>query len=682
MKRKGFIVLCLAALAASSFSAETLCGHALSSLKRLTAPAPANLRLKTETWDATDVLSNNVDIDVIPVSGTISGSNTMTIKALENSLSEFTFRLSDNFTISSVTLNGAPITFTRLDPINVRANLSPAVALNQNFALKITYSGVGNAGNGFGSFEFGTRASGAQFAFTLSEPYYSYTWWPSKDDNTDKALNAIAVTVPNGLKVAANGLQTATTPVGGTKTKHSFVCTYPMADYLLMFSTTLYNEWSLTFNYAGGSMPVRFMIYPENDSTANRNAWGAVVPMLGTFESIYGPYPFRNDQYGIYNFSFSGGMEHQTFTGQGGFSESLCSHELAHQWWGDMVTCATWSDIWLNEGFATYSEALWLENKPGSTGLAALKTAMAARRPSADTGSVYRYDTSSTGAIFSSTYAYRKGAWVLHMLRHVVGDAQFTNILQAWRTQYGYQSGTTADFKNVAEGVVGYDLDTFFEQWVMQPGAPNYRRSFTTTTVNGKSYMLLRIEQTQNTTYPTYRMPIDVNLGVNANPTLTKIENFARSQYYVIPFTGTAGALTLDPDTWIFVRTHSTATYAPGPPKIVEISPRPGPFEDLFVRDFRVTFHTPVNVTVADFILETSTGQPIGFSLNYNAATNTAIITPAEDVDAAGLKLTVKDTITAQNSGQALDGEVASPFYKVPSGDGIAGGSAIFTFSY
>src|SRR5262249_15754047 len=148
---------------------------------------------------------------------------------------------------------------------------------------------------------------------------------------------------------------------------------YKTAPYLWFFSSTNYNQWSRTYTYqlpggGTGTMPVEFSIYPASDTAANRAAWEKVVDMLGVFSQLFGEYPFVGEKYGIYQFPFAGGMEHQTYTGQGTFVEYVTAHELGHQWWGDNVTCRTWNHIWLNEGFATYCEALWEEFKPGSTG--------------------------------------------------------------------------------------------------------------------------------------------------------------------------------------------------------------------------------------------------------------------------------------------------------------------------
>ncbi len=666
----GFACSCLAA------ESELNCSHLINSsrLKSKTA-----LLLKPiETWADTDLLNNDLDIEVTHATSNIAGSNTMTLRSLLNNLNQFTFRLANTFTISSILLDGRNIPFTRLDSVTVRANFDFAYAFGQTFILKINYGGPATAGAGFGSIVFTTQNS-QPLDFTLSEPYYSYTWWPSKDDNDDKALNKIAVTVPSTQKVAANGRLLGTDAVAGGKLKFRYQCSYPMVDYLLMFSATNYNEWSTTFNFPGGSMPLRFMIFPTNDTAGNRTSWENCSLMLGVFESKFGFYPFRNDQYGIYQFGFGGGMEHQTFTGQGGFGESLTSHELGHQWWGDMITCKFWGDIWLNEGFATYCEAIYLQYKAGSTGFPALKTAMAARKPTAYTGSVFRYDTSSTGAIFSSNYAYRKGSWVLHMLRKIAGETEFWQILANYRGLYQYDSATTADFQNVAEATTGQDLDWFFQPWVYEIGGVRYSLATQNQTLNGTNYLMLQIGQTQSGTYPTYRMPIDVRYTDSSGAQLKVILNSARTQWYAIPTNSTASAVTLDNDGWILTTgTTQAGTFAPGPPKVIAISTRPRLDRNLGV--IQISFSSDVNLTETDFELRSSRGTPIPFLFAYDNVTFTAKLKPSASATRAGAKLTVKDTITAVISGMVLDGEVSGPKYVLPSGDGLPGGNSIFAF--
>lgn len=667
----------------ASWTSGAHCGRELAAERLFSAKASGRAPKPLDTWADTDLLSNDLDIEAVYATQNISGSNTMKIKSLVANLSEFTFRLADTFSISSVTLDGRPITFTRLDPINVRANFDIPAGLNQEVTLQITYGGPATAGGGFGSIVFTTQNS-QQLIYTLSEPFYSYTWWPSKDDNDDKALNKIAVTVPNTMKVAANGLLQGVDAVAGNKLKYRYSCSYPMTDYLLFFSATNYTDWTLQYNYGTGLMPVRFMIYPASDTTANRTAWENSLNMLTVFENRYGAYPFRNDQYGIYQFNYGGGMEHQTFTGQGTFSESVTAHELGHQWWGDMVTCRTWHDIWLNEGFATYSEAVWLQYRPGSTGWPALTSAMSSRKPTAWTGTVYRTDISSTNTIFSSNYAYRKGGWVLHMLRRILGETKFWNVLAEWRNRFQYASATTADFIDTAEDVAGQDLNWFFDPWVFQIGGVRYGVGSTTVTSNGRTYLVLKVNQTQSSTYPKFRMPVDLRFTDGSGTRNMVIWNpAAASAWYVIPITGSASGITLDPDGWILTTgTQQASTFTAGPPKIVEIYPQPGPGSEQVMEQFRVTFHTPVNCTVNDFELRTSTNQIIPISFSYSSATNTAIITPNAEVDDPQLTLTVKDTITAVNSGMALDGEVAGPSYSLPTGDGLAGGPAVFRFAF
>ena len=333
------------------------------------------LRLKSSSdplTGQTDVLHYRLDIEVDPDSEYLNGSNTMTITTLVDDVSVFHFWLHSALSITAVEVEGEAVEWRRLDTEVIEVSLGRTFVRAQTFQLKVDYEGS-PVGAGWMSIAFESHR-GTPVVSTLSEPWYSYTWWPVKEDSRDKATGELLITVPSELTVVSNGVLADVDNLSGGRRRFHWSTDYPMSPYLFAFSATQYDTFGDYFHHDGGSMPVEFYVYPDSDTAGNRALWRLSVDMLGTFGDLFGLYPFIDEKYSIYEFPFGGGMEHQTATGQGGFWESLTSHELAHQWWGDMVTCATWKDIWLNEGFATYAEALWLEHKSGTSDLSALSS--------------------------------------------------------------------------------------------------------------------------------------------------------------------------------------------------------------------------------------------------------------------------------------------------------------------
>lgn len=661
---------------------EPTCAHGKSLAARFASPPEDGgfgVADAPPTPGDTDLLHNHLELEIIPSSQSLLGSNVMTVASQIDGLTHFDFRLRENFTISAVEVNGSPAGWERLSVTTVRVALDKAYGPDETFTLRVAYGGV-PVSLYFGSINFDKKPDGADLVWTLSEPWYAYTWWPAKDENADKSTADLWFTVPAGLVVASNGLLQGVDALPGKK-RYRWKTTYPTATYLYSFSATNYNQFSSTWEHAGGSMPLEFFIFPEYDTPSNRNKWLKSRDMLDVFSDLFGVYPFVQEKYGICQFGFGGGMEHQTITGQCCFGESLTAHELAHQWWGDLVTCGTWNDIWLNEGFASYSEALWVEHRPGSSGTADLIGYMLGALNPPIASSVYVYDI-STG-LFSGA-VYRKGAWVLHMLRHVVGDDAFFEVLSQYRAAFAYGAATTSDFQAVAESVYGASLDWFFGPWVYEKGAPAYAFAWAPHVAGGRHYVELYLEQTQLPGYPLFPMPIDVDTTLAGKSTRTVVWNDAPAEHLLFEVSGPASSLAIDPERWVLRTALEPTAFVPGPPKIVTAEPAPGALvPGAEAAAVRVVFHKDVSATPGDFSLTGAVFGPVAFDFDYDSTEFTATLTPAVALKPDAYALVVSDAVASSVGGLALDGEVGdrSASGALPSGDGLPGGAATLAFS-
>ena len=671
--------------------------------------------------DPTDVLNNNLSIEILSVtspSASIVGTNVMTIRSMVNGLSSFAFGLRSQYTVSNCTVTdsvGAYTVTPTTPPVNNSSyqrtiTFTRPINAGQTFTISISYNGI-TANVGLGAFYAGTQngTAGAPTAVcTLSEPYYAAAWWPCKDgdvrlagDNSDKATLDMAITAPDTLTSISNGLLVGVDTLSGNRKKYRWSTSYPLTTYLACFATSQYTQWSVNYNYGPGlNMPVQFSIYPSSDTPGNRAVWENAVNMLAAYQPVYGLYPFVNEKYGIYQFEFGGGQEHQTYTGQGrggAFLEYITAHELGHQWWGDNLTCKTWSDIWLNEGFATYTEAIWEERKPSPT--TTLQAAMAARKPSAGgiasaTSTVYitAYDpisgvtantTGDPNRIFNSDFSYRKAAWVLHMLRKIMGDAAFFNGLQTYRGAFQLGAPTTADFTAIMTSVYGQDLSWFFGPWLYQPGAPTYTYGFTTKLINGQNYLRLNVLQTQTTPAPIFTMPMDVRITTTSGTTNTSVRTRSASDDFLIPIPATASAVAIDPNGWILEYGKTSATYVQGPPKVVSLSIAPGASIPAAgaPASLAIVFSDTVNIAAANIGI-TRSAVSVPFTFAYNPTAGTATLTFTGPLAAGTYNVAISDAITAVANSQRLDGELATnTAAALPSGDGAAQGSTLYSFT-
>jgi hypothetical protein len=687
----GLFLLSLPALAQDPGATIPPRGDGKADMLRGRPDSPRMLqpRVGDERDANTDVLHYFLDLEVIPENQWIAGSNTMTVRSMIDLLTTFRFRLDTILDITEMRVGATPVTWTQVDDATVEVTLDRAYQVDEQFELYVAYQGHPHSAGGMGSITFGFRPPGVWFFYTLSQPWYSYTWWPAKDDLRDKTTADLWFTVAGDLNVASNGTRQGVDDLGDGRFRHRWRTDYPTDDYLYCVGVDNYTEFGPVWEYDGHAMPLQFFIRPESDTPENRDAWLATAPMLTTYSDLFGIYPFVNEKYGMLEWDFMGGMEHQTMTGilggfMGFFWETGIAHELAHQWWGDDITCDTWRDIWLNEGFADYCEALWAQYKPGSSGEAALHQMMNGDlRPGSIDGTVYCYDISDEDRIFDYDLSYRKAGWVLHMLRHVLGDATFFDALRVYRAAYEGRTATTAGFQSAVEYVAGRDLDWFFQEWIYLPGAPAYQYAWQQRLVGGTRYVELFLRQTQSNIYPIFAMPVDIRVN-QPDGAIHAVWNDARAEHLLFPVgPATVSGIDFDPVPWILWTGATPTTFVEGPPKIVSAYPAPNDtLGSPDVTSLTVSFHKPVLADSDDFSLAGESSGTVPFTFEYDLIHQAAILTPLAPLAIDAYTLTVSDGIVDLGSSQALDGELVRPdgVNTLPSGDGLPGGPTILHF--
>ncbi|MFN3786031.1 MAG: M1 family metallopeptidase, partial [Thiothrix sp.] len=395
-----------------------------------TNPFTDNYDLKYHRFEWT------VDPRVYYIKGTITSYFVPT----EANFNEIYFELSKVLRVNSVRYHGQNVNFTLRNDDLLQISLPNVIPTGRLDSLSITYEGAPPR-TGFGSFSQ-TFHNNVPIIWTLSEPYGSKDWWPSKMDLSDKVDSIdVIVQTPQQYRVASNGLLVAETQQDTLKTFH-WRHRYPITPYLVAIGVTNYAVYSDYIRLPeGDTMPILNYVYPEQLTTIRTQTFRTVQSMQ-LFNNLFGTYPFAKEKYGHAQFGFGGGEEHQTMSFMCCFSHGLQAHELAHQWFGDKVTCGSWRDIWLNEGFATYLEGLTQEAGIGTMDFSTWLRNKIASVTSQPGGSVWVDDTTSVNRIFNGRLSYDKGGMLLHMLRWKLGDTHFfqgvRNYLNDPRLAYGY----------------------------------------------------------------------------------------------------------------------------------------------------------------------------------------------------------------------------------------------------
>jgi Peptidase family M1 domain/FlgD Ig-like domain/Peptidase M1 N-terminal domain len=497
-----------------------------------------------------DVHYYDLDLTLDIAAHALTGIVTTSAEVIGTSISTMDLDLRYNMNVTGITVGGTGVTFARAGDV-LTADLDRAYLTGETVDVTVSYNG-NPASESFGW----SSHNSLDMVWTLSEPFGARFWWPCKDLNSDKADSvSIRCTVAEEFVVASNGLLLSDTATAGQRTFH-WKSNYPIATYLVslaIYPYHRYSDWYIPLD-GGDPMEVQYFVYPDHVATV-QPTYDLTVPMIGHFAQGFGEYPFVNEKYGHAEFVWGGGMEHQTITSMGGWSEDLISHELAHQWWGDMVTCDDFGHVWLNEGFATWSEAYWAEQAYGWETYQQYMTLAAYYGP----GTIFVEDTSDFGSIFNGNLSYNKGSWIVHMLRGVLGDADFFAGLELYRANHEYGSATTEELRDALESVSGKDLDAFFQQWIYGEYFPVYELDWTEGA--GPGEILVTINQSQANT-GLFTMPVELRIETDAGTTDITVQNSLASETYTLTVPGTVTDVALDPDHWILCQVNNFVGYA------------------------------------------------------------------------------------------------------------------------
>jgi aminopeptidase N len=508
-----------------------------------------------------DVTYYDLSLRIDPADSTIGGAVTVYADVV-HPMDRFVLDLDTVFTVSAITRVGemggaSPLPFERRGGrlwITV-----PTLQPGQRIAARVEYQGRPRT-EGRGRFIWSETEAGQPWMGVSCEMFGADLWWPVKDHPSDEPDSlALNFTVPVPLVAAANGrLHEVSDNPDGSRTYHWF-SSMPVNNYGVSVNiapyVTLTNQYE---SVAGDTFPVTFWAVPEHEAQA-RDALPEFLDHLRFFEELLGPYPFRSDKYGIAEVPYLG-MEHQTIIAYGanfrndamaridwGF-DALHQHELAHEWFGNMITPPDWRDIWLHEGFAQYMQPLYAESRLGVEKARELMRLMGARISNRQ--AVAARHTQTTAEAYNSEIYY-KGAWILHTLRHVMGDAAFRTLLKQWtypdppvpvtNQACRCRFPTTDDFVRLASRVAGRDLTWFFEVYVRQPALPKLLLTREGETVE------LRWEVPDDLPFP---MPVDVTVDGERR----RIEMPDGKATLTVPAGGRA-AFEVDPEEWI-LRAH------------------------------------------------------------------------------------------------------------------------------
>lgn len=484
----------------------------------------------------------------------ISGSTTYYFTMTENS-NIMSFDLHDTLNIDSIIFHNTQLTYTRNNNV-LEITLPTSINEGVSDSISIYYFGTPTkiidhfAGIENKTYEY----NGVEIPclWTLSEPYGAKDWFPCKQELYDKldSIDLYFIT-PVNYTTAANGILISDDTINGKKITH-WKHKYPISTYLIGFVTTEFNENHRYLHLLNNDSIYMMEYYLKNDSSLIEYPYN-IENVFNLYDTLFMPYPFKNEKYGHMQWNRGGGMEHQTISSvnkMSWYDHFVIEHELAHQWFGDYITCGSWTDIWLNEGFATFGnfislKYLWSYYPTWYPNLIKSYHDQIISKPD---GSVFVDDTTSVSRVFDGRLTYAKGSFLLRMLNWELGDTDFYNGVRAYlnneNLKYGF--ARTSDLVNALEQAADTSLTEFFNDWFYGQGYPIYNIEYFQDENNFVNILINQTPSHQSVSF--FEMTIPIQFWVNGNDTIVRYKNNSNNQLFGLQLNGEIDSIKFDPN--------------------------------------------------------------------------------------------------------------------------------------
>jgi aminopeptidase N len=550
MKSK-LIIICILLLAGANLYAARYSGYQPNTAKH---KAAARTTLLDPGEGDYDIKYLKFNLHVTDTSVYIWGDVSTTAQVTALSMSNYIFELDTLMVIDSAKVNGVRLTTTNVGFVRTIA-LPAALPVGTMFTTQIFYHGVPPPGGGFfNGLTYAVSGGGTKMIYTVSDPWVALDWWPVKQSCDDKIDSVdMFVTVPRGVVDGSNGvlINVDTTSTPGFSRYH-WQTHYAIDYYLISIAVSRFSEYKSYMHFTGSTDSMLIQNFFMDTATFNpayKANFDSIDQIINYYSSLFGRYPFWQEKYGVCYTNLPGGMENQTMTTIGVPNTYIIAHELMHQWFGDHVTYLTWGEMWLSEGFACFSEQLFLTHFWGDAAGLAHRQSLLNDALGAPCGEVYVTDTTGPSTIFNQQTVYHKGQGVVTMLRYLApSDSVFFLALRTYQQQYAFSNASTANLNAIVDSLYGYSLDSFFRQWIYGSGYPKY----TITWDQVGTTVLVKLVQTAScTTTPTlFYTPVELQLysGSTTSTSTVWAYDTLHTQVFTYDWAQPMDSLILNPD--------------------------------------------------------------------------------------------------------------------------------------